>query len=352
MTQQTPRWKITAAADIQSTDFDQWQRLVDQHHSGNMMLSALFVSNLLRSFSQDHYLASCYLGNDITMMMVLRRRRFGIWELAQLAQAESALIVGAQQSSPDLNALIKVLPGLVLRLDFFCLDPLDHQGIIDALQHHSIRNMHQNIRIDCKQTFETYWQTRSKNLRKNIQRYRNRLDSENMALRFEVHTESSAIYNAVDRYGFLEASGWKGKSGTSLHPDNLQGKFYRNFLTESAENSNSLVIEFYINDQLAASRLCSYTSNIFIILKTSYDETLKCFAPGRLLLAEVIQYVIKNSIAATIDFYTHATEEQIEWATDIRPMYQGSYYRYKSYLKFRSALESLTKKDVHIEISK
>ncbi len=341
--QQTPRWEITAAANIQATDFEQWQRLVEQHHSGNMMLSALFVCNLLRAFSQDHYLASCYLGNDITIMMVLRRRRFGIWELAQLAQAESALVVGAQQSSPDLTGLLKVLPGLVLRLDFFCLDPLDHHGIIDLLQQHSIRNMHQNIRIDCKKTFETYWQTRSKNLRKNIQRYRNRLHSEKMEFRFEVHTDSSAIYNAVDRYSFLESSGWKGKSGTSLHPDNGQGKFYRDFLTELAENNNSLVIEFYINDQLAASRLCSYTSNIFIILKTSYDETLKCFAPGRLLLAEVIKYVMESKIAQTIDFYTHATEEQMEWATDIRPMYKGSYYRYRSYLKFRSTLENLTK---------
>lgn len=344
MTQQKPRWEITAAKDIQSTDFEQWQRLVEQHHSGNMMLNALFVSQLLRSFSQDHYLASCYVGNDVVAMMVLRRRRFGIWGLAQLAQAESALIVGAQHISPDLKALIKVLPGIVFRLDFFCLDPLDHQGIIDVLQQHSIRNMHQNIRIDCKETFETYWQTRSKNLRKNIQRYRNRLDSENMTFRFEVHTESAAVYDAVDRYSVLESSGWKGKSGTSLHPDNVQGKFYRNFLTELATNNNSLVIEFYINDQLAASRLCSYTSNIFIILKTSYDETLKNFAPGRLLLAEVIQYVMENSIAATIDFYTHATEEQMEWATDIRPMYKGSYYRYKSYLKIKPFIEHLKKR--------
>lgn len=80
---------------------------------------------------------------------------------------------------------------------------------------------------------------------------------------------------------------------------------------------------------------------IFIILKTSYDETLKSFAPGRLLLAEVIEYVIANNIAATIDFYTHATEEQIEWATDIRPFYEGSYYRFISYLKAKPFLKNL-----------
>lgn len=322
------RWEIKTAEQIQHADFVAWQRLVDEQHSGNLMLSALFVSQLLQMFSKQHYLAIAYVGSDIQLMLVVQQRRTGIWELAQLSQAQSALIVGAQHCKPDLAGLCHALPGLVLRLDFFCLDPLDHQALIDQLLPYSLEESMKNIRVNCVGTFDNYWRERSKNLRKNINRYENRLGSENKTTKFVFHTEPRAVSSAVDRYGMLESKGWKGKNGTALHPCNLQGTFYQSYLTQLAEQNQALVIEFYIDDRLAASRLCCFNSAIFIILKTSYDEELKAFAPGRLLLAEVIKYVMTDKTAAQIDFYTHATEEQIDWATDVRPMYNGSYYPY------------------------
>jgi hypothetical protein len=341
---QIQRWDIKAAKDIQAIDFLRWQQLVEQHHAGNIMLSALFVQNLLHTFSDDHYLASCHVADQITIMMVVRKRRLGVWALAQLPQAESALVVGSQQVLPDLHMLTKALPGLVLRLDFFCLDPLDHQGVIEVLSKHSIRSMHQNIRVDCKGIFQSYWTARSKNLRKNISRYENRIESEGKKLRFEFITEPTSVFNAVDAYSILESKGWKGASGTALHPDNAQGKFYRDLLTELAAKNMALIAEFYIDDKLAASRLCCFTPEIFIILKTCYDEQQKPYAPGRLLLAEVIKYAMGNKISATIDFYTHATEEQLEWATESRPMFKGSYYRYPSYFKIKTILQKLKRR--------
>lgn len=342
--QQTPRWKITAAANIQATDFELWQRLVDQHHSGNMMLSALFVSNLFQTFSQDHYLASCYIGSDITMMMMVRRRRYGVWGLAQLPQAESALVVGAQQAKPDLISLMKALPGLVLRLDFYCLDPLDHQGVIDELeQQHSLREMHQNMRINCTGTIEDYWQQRCRKLRQNVNRYLNRLKSEDPDYKFVFSVDPEEIARAIDRYGVLESRGWKGAVGTALHPRNQQGAFYQKFLALAAENKNAMVVEMFLNKTLVASRLCCFNKHTLIFLKTTFDENMKKFAPGRLLLAEVIRYAMEKNIAESIDFYTHATAEQLEWATDIRTIYKGSYYRYISYLKLKIAIENFKK---------
>jgi hypothetical protein len=320
-------WEIKAASDIQPADFLQWQQLVDQYHSGNLMLSSPFVSQLLATFSTQHYLASCTLNSQVKLMLVVQKRRPGIWELAQLSQAQSALVVGAQSFKPDLAALLSTLPGLVLRLDFFCLDPLDHEALIDSLRSHALDESMKNIRVDCQSNFTQYWQARSKNLRKNINRYENRLVSEGKQTKFLFHTESTAVFSAVDRYGMLESRGWKGKNGTSLHPCNKQGVFYQKNLTNQADIHQAMVIEFYIDDQLAASRLCCFNSEIFIILKTTYDEDLKAYAPGRLLLAEVIKYVMEHKTASVIDFYTHATEEQIDWATDVRPMYKGSFYR-------------------------
>jgi len=38
------------------------------------------------------------------------------------------------------------------------------------------------------------------------------------------------------RYGILESAGWKGKSGTSIHPENIQGAFYDEVLQSFAPN--------------------------------------------------------------------------------------------------------------------
>jgi hypothetical protein len=333
------RWHIKSAKDMQATDFELWQSLVEQHHCGNMMLSALFVESLLKAFGENYYLASCYIGNSLSIMMVVKKRRSGIWGLAQLPQAESALVVGAQHISPDLTALMKALPGLVLRLDFFCLDPLDHQGVINVLAHHSLKSMHQNIRISCDGNIEDYWQQRGRKLRQNVNRYMNRLKTEDSDFEFVFTTAPEEIARAVDRYGVLESNGWKGALGTALHPRNKQGAFYQSFLTDAATNHQALVVEMFINKQLVASRLCCFNKNILIFLKTTFHEDMKQFAPGRLLLAEVIKHVMNNKISSMIDFYTHATEEQLEWATESRPMYKGSYYRYPLYLKIKTMLQ-------------
>lgn len=321
-------WHIKAADAITPADFSQWQQLVDKHHAGNQMLSALFVSQLLKTFSTQHYLATCSLGTEVQLMLVLQKRRAGIWELAQLSQAQSALVVGAQHIQPDLGALLTALPGLVLRLDFFCLDPLDHQALIDLLSNHSIENVHQNIRINCTGNIDEYWQQRGRKLRQNINRYQNRIKNEGFDLEYFFYTTANEIQPAVDRYGMLESRGWKGKLGTALHPCNNQGTFYQEYLAELAAQGQALVVEMYLNQSLIASRLCCFNSNILIFLKTTFDEDLKAYAPGRLLLAEVIKYVMEHKTAAVIDFYTHATEEQIDWATDVRPMYKGSFYRH------------------------
>lgn len=343
-TMQIQRWEIKAASAIAPNDFVLWQQLVEREHSGNLMLSASFVSPLLSSFSREHYLATCYQGSDVSMMMLLKKSRFGIWKLLQVSQAQSGLLVGARQTKPDLAALAKILPGQVFRLDFVCLDPIDHPALIDLLRCHSLDESMKNIRVDCQETFSQYWQARSKNLRKNINRYENRLSSEGKTTKFVFHTESTAIYAAVDRYGMLESRGWKGKNGTALHPCNLQGAFYQQYLSSLAENKQAMVIEFYLDDQLAASRLCCFNSEIFIILKTTYDEDLKAFAPGRLLLAEVIKYVIEHKIAKVIDFYTNATEEQIDWATNVRPMFKGSFYRHPLVKKLDLLVASLKRR--------
>jgi hypothetical protein len=338
------RWQIKTAAEVNATDFANWQQLVEQQHQGNLMLSGSFVQHLMQVFQPRYYLASCYQADELKVMLLLQPAKYGIWRLVQPSQAQSALIVGAQHFQPDFALLLASLPGLAWRFDFFCLDPLDHAAVIALLQDHSIEKSLDNIQVSCLSSFEDYWQQRSKNLRKNIHRYENRLRNEEKTFEFSFHSSLEEVTVAVDRYGILESQGWKGKNGTSVHPSNLQGVFYQRFLAQLCNNNQSLVIELFIDGQLAASRLCCFNKNMFIILKTAYDENLKAYAPGRLLLMEVIRYVFENKLAHCIDFYTNATEEQIEWSSILRAMFAGSFYRWRLLKKIEPSFKFIKKK--------
>jgi CelD/BcsL family acetyltransferase involved in cellulose biosynthesis len=227
---------------------------------------------------------------------------------------------------PNIPALLNALPGFAARIDFLSLDPLEHKSLIAQLQTGESEQYATNMQISLNGSFDRYWQDRSKNLRKNISRYENRLERENKTLEFRQITVANDILSAVDRYGMLESQGWKGKLGTALHPSNQQGQFYRDFLYQLALQHNAVVYEYYLEEKIVASRLCCIKQNMLIILKTTFDEDYKNFALGRLLLKQILQVLFSSSKVEIIDFYTNASQEQLDWSTDSRPIYNSSYY--------------------------
>lgn len=307
--------------------FSDWAELSNRHHSNNQFLSTEFLSLLLKYFGQSSlYQVRAVCRGKTVCLMLLRKRNKLIWELYKPSQAQVGLVLIDPAFSPDIPSLLNALPGFAARIDFLSLDPLEHQSLIAKLLNGESEPYATNMQIRLNGSFDDYWQERSKNLRKNISRYENRLERDNKTLQFHQVTAAKDISSAVDRYGMLESKGWKGKLGTALHPSNQQGQFYRNFLYQLALQNNAVVYEYYIEDKIVASRLCCIKQNMLIILKTTFDEDYKHFALGRLLLKQILQVLFVSNNIEIIDFYTNATQEQLDWATDSRPIYNGSYY--------------------------
>jgi hypothetical protein len=175
-------------------------------------------------------------------------------------------------------------------------------------------------------SFDSYWKTRPKNLRKNISRYFNRLSKENIAVDFKAHSSESEIITALHRYGELETNGWKGPEGTAIHSTNIQGQFYTEVLANFASNQKAEITELYFNEQLVASRITIFNDRILIILKTTFNENFSSYAPGRLLLYLLIEREFKLKRTQYIEFYTNATKEQIAWSTGQRPIEHVTIY--------------------------
>lgn len=307
--------------------FADWTLLSNSYHGNNQLLGTEFLTSLLAYFNHTPlYQVRAIRQGQVQCLMLLKQRNKLIWELYKPSQAQVGLLLINPAFTPDITALLRALPGIAARIDFLSLDPAEHQALINTLNKQQLAFYATNMQITLQDGFDSYWQLRSKNLRKNMSRYENRLQRENTTIDFRQISSAQHIKAAVDRYGMIESKGWKGKLGTALHPSNRQGQFYRDFLYQLAQQNNAVVYEYYIQDRLVASRLCCIKQDMLIILKTTFDEEFKSFALGRLLLKQILHTLFDNNSIKVVDFYTNASAEQLEWATNTRSIYNGTVY--------------------------
>jgi hypothetical protein len=339
------QWNVYPLAEYPDELWQDWQNLVQQHHQSNPMLCADFVQLLVEYFSKDVYVAKGEQDNQLSALLLLEKGKRGIWQGFKPSQAQVALFVLDQSKDPQLHLLPAKCPSLCIKIDLFSLDPDEHGNVIQTAN--SKQCYATNVLLQRCSDFNAYWQQRPKNLRKNISRYFNKLESDKCAVRYEAVTDAELIKSAVDRYGILESAGWKGKNATALHPSNTQGQLYRRLLSLCAENDAAIVFETYLNEQLSASRLCIFCDHKFVILKTTFDENYKKYSLGKLNLYKLIEHFNQHLESDHIDFYTNASKEQIDWSSEQRPMYNISVYANRIIDKLIPALLTMREKLKH-----
>ena len=102
-----------------------------------------------------------------------------------------------------------------------------------------------------------------------------------------------------------------------------------------------------MDDQLAASRINVLDKHMLIALKTTYDETLSNYAPGRLLLYLLIEREFLLKRVQRIELYTDATADQLSWSTGQRNIEHLTIYRSANLHRTFKALRSIKAKLVN-----
>jgi CelD/BcsL family acetyltransferase involved in cellulose biosynthesis len=319
-------WKVTRLDGGLGSHIEGWDHLNRRLFGGNALLTGCFVDSLLKHFSRgDEHLCILRDDKEIEGMCILHPKRRGVWATFQPSQAQigPTLLQGASR----LRDLVKALPGYVLQLNMLCNDPAfgdlttEDCGSLRAVDHAL------TIAVRLSGTFEQYWQARSKQLRKNAKRWERHLDDDAIPMQVRIAERPAAVARAVDRYSDLESRGWKGRIGTALHVGSRQHAFYADLLERFSRRNDAYVFELYLGDVLAASRLVIKDAGMLVILKTTYDETLQQYAPGRMLLREVIREAFRRWPGHTLEFYTNANADQLSWASEQRPIRHVTCFR-------------------------
>ncbi len=309
---------------------ERWEQLNDET-ARSPLLATPFVIPLIREFGKGSELLVCYerAGQMLAMGIVTPHKR-GSWETFQPSQSPIGMWLMRDGLDLDklLSELIRTLPGMPLVLALTQRDPEINQRPPDSARIRTVDYVN-TARILIKGTFEEYWSARGKNLRSNLRKQRTKLEKEGIVARLETTTAPEAMAAALADYGRLESAGWKAKSGTAIHPDNAQGRFYGAMLEGFAKRGAARVYRYWFNDKVVSMNLCIEGNGSLIVLKTTYDENMTShYSPAFLMREETCQQMFAEQKFDRLEFYGKVMEWHIRWTEESRTMYHVNHYRW------------------------
>ncbi len=322
------KWNIYSAAEF-AQFAARWDEL-NARGARSPLLSSQFLQSALHAFGTGRERLAC-LGDPTTpdcMAVVVERRR-GVWETFQPAQAP----IGFWLMRPGLaleivaRALVSDLPGFPLVLGITQQDP-ELLARPAASAHCQTLDYIDTARIMVVGDFESFWEKRGKNLRQNMRKARNKLDKAGLTARLICLDDPAEVAEAIAHYGRLESAGWKSQDGTAVHPDNDQGRFYRDLLETHCRNGVGRIYQLMFNDTIAAMDICVQRDDVIVILKTTYDEAAADYSPAMLMHQELFQDLFKSDEFKRIEFYGKVMEWHLRWTEDKRTMYHINCYRW------------------------
>jgi CelD/BcsL family acetyltransferase involved in cellulose biosynthesis len=222
-------------------------------------------------------------------------------------------------------SLIRTLPGFGLALGITQLDPELVRRPMNSATLQTVDYI-QTARISIRSSFEDYWAQRGKNLRHNLKRQRNQLAKQALECHVETVTSPEEVAVAVANYSELEVAGWKAETGTAVKSDDAQGRFYTQLLEAYCAEGHGRIYRFWLGGKVVATDLCIDNGSTFVILKTSYDETITNLSPALLMREEYFRELFGSGIRR-IEFYGKVMDWHTKWSDETRTLYHINCYR-------------------------
>lgn len=143
------------------------------------------------------------------------------------------------------------------------------------------------IRLDGD--FESYRRSLSKNLRKNLNRRRSRLE-ELGQVETAVDRDGTHLDAGLDDAMAIEASGWKGQKQTAIASQARTRRFYSEMTRWAAETGILRLVFLRLDGKPIAFDLGLQSHGTYYSLKTGYDASRQRLGPGAALTHDLIRY--------------------------------------------------------------
>ena len=323
-------WSFHPAIEAFDQFRDRWDAL-NLAQNNHILLDSGFVGILLCHFGSRDVVLAINEDDGNPAMALIERRAPGIWETFQPSWAPLGLILNGdgEKGRENLSSLIRSLPGYAVELGVLQQDPncsgfsaVDNCSWVEKLDYM------QTARIPLEGTFQEYWASREDRLRKNNDRLRRRMAEKDLKLEFVVICDPAGVEDAVREFGRIESRGWKAKEGTAMATDDAQARFYRAVLEAFCKRNEGVIYQLRVDGQPVATDLCLTRGEMFVVLRTTYDEEWKVYAPGVLLREDTVRSLYAEGRVRNYEFYGPLMEYQLRWTHDIRTLYHLTCFRH------------------------
>ncbi len=286
-------------------------------------LQSQFIGPLLDEFARGNELVAVWEeGHGVSAMAIVAPKAKGVWETFQPSQLPLGpwLMRPGEDLEMLAKCLLRTLPGFTLKLGLTQLDPMMFdrpvgRGCVTTLDYVA------TAWVPLDRTFDEYWETRGKNLRANMRKQRKQLAKDGIHPRLEVLTRAEDVAAALESYGAMEGIGWKAAGGTAIHPDNQQGRFYRRMLENYGAIGAARIYRYWFGERVVAMDLCIQSGSMLVVLKTTYDETIRSLSPASMLREEELRLIFGESRVRRVEFFGKIMDWHSHWTKESRGLY-------------------------------
>ena len=188
---------------------------------------------------------------------------------------------------------------------------------LSGSHHYVERTMMRSPYLLINGDWETYWQGVSGKLRQTVRRCSRRL-AEIGEVSLEIESGAERLDDLVAEGLQVEASNWKGRSGTAIASDPRTVRFYTELARWAAARGVLKFAFLRVGGRALAFHFALESQNKYYLLKPGYNEEFRKAGPGTVLTQKMVERAFSVGLDS-YEFLGADDEHKMRWTSDVRP---------------------------------
>lgn len=193
---------------------------------------------------------------------------------------------------------------------------------------HHIEFCEASPRVNCEIPWDDYWKSRGKSRQTWSRRERQLIEKRNA--RFHVLRAWEEVDGVLGTVLDIEASGWKGRSGTAIKQEASTLRFYTRLIEWCARMDLLRLFVLELDERIIAFQITTQLNGAIFMLKIGYLEEYGSHSPGQVLQTQILRWAFSQPDVKIFDMLGgggEAFKTKMRWATEVENLYTLRIFR-------------------------